>query len=82
MHRGPQFTTPQVFFLNEKVNMSSKQAFLVCQGLAPPPYKFNSKAYIGKLYLIMIFEALLFVEWVIGVSQVSGEKGGKKLKLF
>lgn len=65
--------------------MSSKQAFLVCQGLAPPPpppYKFNSKAYIGKLYLIMIFEALLFVEWVIGVSQVSGEKGGKKLKLF
>lgn len=63
--------------------MSSKQAFLVCQGLAPPPpYKFNSKAYIGKLYLIMIFEALLFVEWDIGVSQVSGEKGGKKLKLF
>lgn len=37
MHRGPQFTTPQVFFLNEKVNMSSKQAVLVCQGLAPPP---------------------------------------------
>lgn len=65
--------------------MSSKQAFLVCQSLAPPPfppYKFYSKAYIGKLYLIMIFEALLFVEWDIGVSQVSGEKGGKKLKLF
>lgn len=28
----------------------------------------------------MIFEALLFVEWVIGVSQVSGEKGGKEIE--
>lgn len=82
MHRGPQFPTPHVFFMKKLT--SSKQAFLVCQGLAPPPqYKFNSNAYImyiGKLYFNYDFWGIA-VCWM-GYWDISsfGRKGGKEIE--